>query len=73
MCWRFMFSFLKNISPVEIGAIVVIVLVVFGTKAFISLGKTGGETLKEIKKIKKNFSDAVSDEEPQKSKKGVEN
>ena len=68
-----MFSFLKNISPVEIGAIVVIALVVFGSKAFISLGKTGGETLKEIKKIKKNFSDAVSDEEPQKGKKGVEN
>lgn len=66
-----MFSFLKNISPFEWGIIALILLFIFGRKTFISIGKTSGESLKELKKIKKNFTEAVSDDEPPKKKKEV--
>jgi Sec-independent protein translocase protein TatA len=61
-----MFNFLKNISPTELIILAAILLLLFGSKIFVSLGKTSGETLKEIKKIKKNFTEAVEDEEPKK-------
>lgn len=59
-------AFLKNISPTEIIILVSILLLLFGRKAFITLGKTGGETFKEIKKIKKSFTEAIEDNEPKK-------
>jgi Sec-independent protein translocase protein TatA len=52
-----MFNFLKNISPTELIILASILVVVFGRKAFVSLGRTGGETFKEIKKIKKNLTE----------------
>ncbi len=58
-----MLDFLKNISPVELLAIALILIVLFGTKVVTGLGRTSGETLKEIKKIKKTFTEAVSDDE----------
>ncbi len=69
-----MFDFLKNISPKELIVLIIIVLIVvvfFGSKTITGIGKTGGETLKEIKNIKKNFTEAVSDDEAKKGKKGV--
>ena len=54
-----MLSFLKNLSPTELILIGLIIVVLFGTKIAISLGKTGGQTLKEIKKIKKNFTESL--------------
>ncbi len=68
-----MLDFLKNISPTEITILAVILIVLFGSKVFISLGKTGGETLKEIKKIKKSFTEAVEDDESTKNKEEVSN
>ena len=48
-----MFEFIKNISPTELGIIVVILIILFGSKLIIGLARTSGETVKEIKKIKK--------------------
>ena len=62
-----MFNFLKNISPTELIILASIVIVLFGSKAFISLGKTGGESFKEIKNIKKNLLDSFKDEPDNKS------
>jgi len=55
-------DFIKNISSTELIILVSILVVVFGAKAFVSLGKTAGESLKEIKKIKKSFTDAIEDD-----------
>lgn len=57
-----MFNFLKNISPIELGAIVLILVVIFGAKMVTNLGKAGGETFKEIKRVKKTFNEAVEDD-----------
>jgi len=61
-----MFDFIKNISPTEIAIIAVILIVIFGAKLIIGLGKTSGETVREIKKIKKEFTKAIDidDKEP---------
>jgi len=56
-----MFGFLRNIGTTELIIIAAIGVLIFGSKAFISLGKAGGQTFKEIKNIKKNFTDAVED------------
>lgn len=61
-----MFGFLKNISSTELIILGAIVVLIFGSKFLISLGKTGGETFKEMKKIKKNILEAVEDDEPKK-------
>jgi len=58
-----MLNFIKNISPTEILIIALIFIVFFGSKIVTNLGKSGGETLKAIKHIKKNFSDAINDDE----------
>ena len=57
-----MFNFIKNISPLELVLIGVILVAVFGAGLVTRLGRTSGETFKEIKKIKKTFKDAVSDD-----------
>lgn len=58
-----MFNFIKNISPLELGAIGLILVALFGAKVVTNLGKTGGETFREIKKIKKTFREAVEDDD----------
>jgi len=62
---------IKNISPTELLIIALILVVVFGSKAVARLGRTGGETLREINKIKNSFTDAIEDDQPHKNKKGV--
>jgi TatA/E family protein of Tat protein translocase len=51
-----MLDFIKNISPIELIIIVLVVVIFFGSRKIASLGKTGGETVKEIKKIKKEIT-----------------
>ncbi len=53
-----MLDFIKNISPIEFAVIALILIVIFGRKAVTNLGRTGGETLREIKKITRNFTEA---------------
>lgn len=64
-----MFEFIKNISPIELGIIVLIVTIFFGSKLIIGLARTSGETVKEIKKIKKTFTEAVEGEGSKSAKK----
>ena len=59
-------NFIKNISPTELIIIVGILTMIFGRKFVMGLGRTGGETLREIKKIKKSFTEAIEDEEESK-------
>lgn len=58
-----MLEFIRNISPTEFGILVLLLIVVFGAKTVTKLGKTGGQTLKEIKGIKKSFTQALEDDE----------
>lgn len=58
-----MLNFVKNISPLELVIVLAILLLIFGTKIMTSLGRATGETVKEIKKVKKSFNDAVEEEE----------
>ncbi|RJR26982.1 twin-arginine translocase TatA/TatE family subunit [candidate division WWE3 bacterium] len=55
-------NFFKNLSPTEWVVILVILFVLFGSKVLMKIGKTGGETFKEMKKVKKSFMDAVNDD-----------
>lgn len=64
-----MFEFIKNISPTELGIIVVILIILFGNKLIIGFARTSGETIKEIKKIKNNFTQAVGGESSKSSEK----
>lgn len=57
-----MFNFIRNIGTTEIIIIVLILIVLFGAKAMVKLGKTSGETVKELKKVKKEFTDALEDD-----------
>lgn len=64
-----MLNFFKNISQTELIILAVLLVVFFGSKTIIGLGRTGGETLREVKKIKKSFTDAIDDDGQ--NKKGV--
>jgi TatA/E family protein of Tat protein translocase len=57
-----MLGFLNNIGPTEWAVIALIVLLFFGSKVATKLGKTSGETLKEMKNIKKTFTQALEDD-----------
>lgn len=56
-----MLDFIRNIGPTELIIIGVILIVFFGARKIANLGKTAGETTKEFKKIKKEFTGAVSE------------
>ncbi len=58
-----MFGFLKNIGPTELIIVALIVVIFFGAKIAAKLGKAGGETFREIKNVKKSFTEAVGDDE----------
>lgn len=60
-----MLDMIKNIGPTELLIIVIILIVFFGARATRGLARTSGETVKEIKKVKKEFTKALEgDEEP---------
>lgn len=56
-----MLSFIQNISPLELAIIILIVVILFGSKIATTLGRTTGETMKEIRKAKKSFNEAVDE------------
>jgi sec-independent protein translocase protein TatA len=58
-----MFEFLKNIGPTEIIVIAVILVLIFGAKVITGIARTGGQTVKEIKKIKKEFTNAINEDD----------
>jgi Sec-independent protein translocase protein TatA len=57
-----MLDFVKNIGTTEIIVLVLILLVLFGARAVVSLGKASGETVRELKGIKKEFNKALQDD-----------
>jgi Sec-independent protein translocase protein TatA len=56
-----MLSFLKNIGPTEIIVVVGVLLLFFGSSVVKMIAKSAGESVREIKKIKKNFSEPIED------------
>lgn len=58
-----MFSFINNIGPTELAIIVVILIVLFGATLIKNLARTSGASVKEIKNIKKEFTNAVEGED----------
>jgi TatA/E family protein of Tat protein translocase len=56
-----MFGFIKNIGPTEIIVIAVILILLFGSRIVISLGRSAGQTFKEVKKVKNELSDAIEE------------
>lgn len=58
-----MLDFLKNIGPTELIVLAVILLLIFGAKAITGIARTGGQTVKEIKKIKKEFTNAINEDD----------
>lgn len=56
-----MLNFLRNLGPTELIIIGVILVVFFGSKKIANLGKTAGETTRELKKVKKEFGEAVTE------------
>ena len=63
-----MLDFIKNISSTELIVILLILILLFGGKIITHMAKTSGETVKEMKKVKKEFKRALEDDdEPKKS------
>jgi Sec-independent protein translocase protein TatA len=58
-----MFNFIRNISTTEIILIAIILIVIFGPKIIKALGKTGGESFREVKKIKKELKSAITEDD----------
>jgi len=58
-----MLNFIKNIGPTELIIIAIILVILFGSKVVAKLGRTSGETFKEIKNIKKEFTEAIQDDQ----------
>ena len=61
-----MFDFIKNIGPTELIIIVLILIVFFGGRAITRLARTSGETVKELKKAKKEFTAALDEDDDNK-------
>ena len=64
-----MLDFIKNIGPVEWLVILLILVILFGRKIVSGMGRATGETYKEVKNIKKTFTDAVEGEDESDKKK----
>ena len=56
----YMIEFLKNISPTELIIVLLIFVILFGSKVITNLARTSGQSVKEIKKLKEEFSDAIN-------------
>lgn len=57
-----MFNFIKNIGPTEIALIAIVFILIFGAGIAAKLGKTSGQTLREIRNVKKTFGEALDDD-----------
>lgn len=51
-----MFNFLKNISPPELIILVLILVILFGARTAVAVGQTSGKVVREIKRIKREFT-----------------
>lgn len=56
-----MLNFIKNLGPAEWIIIGVILVVFFGSKRIANLGKSAGEATREVKRIKKELTEASAD------------
>lgn len=56
-----MLDFLKNIGPTELVVIGLIVVMLFGSRIVVNLAKSAGETVRELKKIKKTMGEVVEE------------
>jgi TatA/E family protein of Tat protein translocase len=56
-----MLDFIKNLGPTELIVIAALLILFFGSKKIIDLGRGAGEATKELKKVKKEFTGAVDD------------
>lgn len=65
-------NFIQNISPIEWLVIALIIIILFGRKVLVGLGRAGGETLKELKNVKNSLVNAVEGNDSSKKKEGVE-
>ncbi len=63
-----MIEFLKNISPIEWLVVLLVLVILFGRGIVARIGKASGETVHEIKNVKKSFTDAVEGEEKEEKK-----
>ena len=66
-----MLNFIKNIGPVEWVVILLVLIIIFGRKILVSLGRASGETVRELKSVKKSLTDAVEGTEDKPEKKEV--
>lgn len=65
-----MLDFVKNIGPTELIVIGLILMLLFGRKVLVGIARSAGESFKEIRKVKTNFTDAIEDaQKPDSSKK----
>lgn len=62
-----MFNFIKNIGPTEVVILLALLTLFFGRRIAIAIGKTTGQTVKEIKGIKKELMSNVEGLESKKS------
>ena len=60
-----MFEILKNINSTELIIIILLLVIVFGTATVSNMAKKGGETYKEVKKIKKEIIEVTKDDHAQ--------
>ncbi|KKS98819.1 MAG: Sec-independent protein translocase protein TatA [Candidatus Woesebacteria bacterium GW2011_GWB1_43_14] len=56
-----MLNFVKNIGPTELIVLLAIVVILFGRKIAVGLGRSTGQSLKEIKKIKNELTGAAGE------------
>jgi Sec-independent protein translocase protein TatA len=61
-----MFDFLHNIGPTELILLALILVFFFGAKVVVNLARTSGESVREIKKMKKEFVRVIKDDEDSK-------
>ncbi len=57
-----MFDLIKNIGSTELIIILLVLVILFGANTISDMAKRGGETLKEVKKIKKDIIEATKDD-----------
>jgi len=63
-----MFNFIKNIGSTEIIILVVILIIIFGARAMMGIGRKSGEAVKGFKQVKKEFTEALKEDDDKSSK-----
>lgn len=58
-----MFNFIKNIGSTEIIILVIILVIIFGAKAMMGIGRKSGEAVKGFKQVKKEFTEALREDD----------